>query len=439
MSKAIIDLPQVGESVTQGVIGKWLKSAGDTVEKYEPLVEVVTDKVNMEVPSPLSGTVIKLLVSEGDVVLMGSPILELDVPGDPPPSRSIESGSSLKGSFSDESIDRNAVARKFEFMDTVRSVGPTGSGEGGHGRPDVRQSIVDQSPYEISKGTDGISHLSPVVRDLAREHAIDIADVTGTGLNGRITKQDINRYIESLAIGGKSSRTIRDDQDILELSPIRKTIAERMERGSQIPTAWTMVEVDVEGLIACRDALKKEFRIKSGVSLTFLPFVIEATAKALREYPLLNGMWDGDRILLNKNVHIGFAVASPNGLIVPVIHHADSLSITDLAVQMFELVKNARVGKLRLENVQRGTFTVDNTGALGLVVSVPIINGDQAAILATEAIVRRPVVVGEEVRIRSIMNLSMTFDHRVCDGLDAAKFLARIKGILESINETTEI
>lgn len=440
MAKIMIELPHVGESITEGVIGKWLKSPGDSVDKYEPLLEVVTDKVNMEVPSPFSGIVVRLLVGEGDVVPMGALIAEMDVEGETPTK-------THRSDMSDapESITENSGERQFEFMDNVRSVGPTGSGEGGAGRPDAslkEHSELKNDSSDIDEFDRTASHarLSPVVKQLIREHRLDISSLIGTGSQGRITKMDVLQHIASSTEQSRNPMSSNLDQEVVTLNPVRKTMAERMERSSrEIPAAWTMVEVDVQGLANCREISKREFRRNSGVPLTYLPFVVQATSQALKEYSLLNGTWAGDHILLNKNIHIGIAVSSPHGLIVPVIHNADTMNITELAVRIYTLVKAAGLGKLQLDEVQGGTFTVDNTAALGLVASVPIINGSQAAILASEAIVKRPVVYEGSIQARYVMNLSLTFDHRVCDGADAGKFLARIKGILESITGETTV
>ena len=225
------------------------------------------------------------------------------------------------------------------------------------------------------------------------------------------------------------------------MTPLRKIIADNMTRSaSEIPSAWSMVEVDVSGLVACRDAHKNAFQQANGATLTYLPFVVKAAAEELREFPRLNSRWGGDRIFLKQRVNIGVAVATDNGLVVPVVHDADGLTVAGLASSVHDLAERARRGALKLEDVQNGTFTVNNTGALGSVVSYPIINYPQAAIMTTEAIMKRPVVMqGDAIAVRSMMNLALAFDHRICDGAEAGGFLASVKRRLEAITVDTAI
>jgi 2-oxoisovalerate dehydrogenase E2 component (dihydrolipoyl transacylase) len=452
-----IELPHVGESVTEGIIGRWLKLPGDRVEKYEPLLEVMTDKVNMEVPSPFSGVLTRTLVAEGDTVPMGAPIAEMEVEGGvaPPGAGSVE-----------------GRPQRFEFMDAVRSVGPTGSGEGGAGRPDaaqeaqaVSESVPDSTgspragpstarPDPVMSGAEGLGEgraagehrlLTPLVRRLAQEHGVDVSLIPGTGMGGRITKDDVLSYVASRGEAAGVVLTPQDGEESVALTSLRRTIAEHMARGArEVPTAWSMVEVDVTGLVACRESHKDAFQRQYGISLTYLPFAVQAVAGALGEQRLLNARWGGDRILLSRRVNIGVAVSTDDGLMVPVVHGADALSLTELAIRIHHLAEVARAGKLRLEDVQGGTFTINNTGALGSVVSVPIINHPQAAILTTEVIVKRPVVMsdklsGDTIAIRSMMNVGLSFDHRVCDGADAAAFLSAVKARLQAITVETAI
>ena len=418
----IIELPHVGESVTEGVISKWLKEPGEHVDRFEPLVEVMTDKVNMEVPSPHAGTLVRTLVAEGDTVPMGEPICEMDLDGEAEPGRSgpLESG---RGS---DRRQPHTPARSFEFVDSVRSVGPTGSGEGDRGRPDAAQE----------GGARARLRLSPLVQRLVRQHDVDVALVRATGRGGRITKADVLRHVEQ-----RSASVPEPDTTVLPLTALRRSVAAHMERAArEIPAAWSMVEADVTGLVACRDAHRERFGRDHGFSLTYLPFAVRAAALSLAENPLLNARWDATRVTLHERVHIGVAVATDGGLVVPVVHDAGRLGVEALAVRIHELVDAARGAKLALADVQGGTFTLDNTGALGSVLSVPIINHPQAAIMTTEAVVKRPVVIeGDVVVARSIMNLCLTFDHRVCDGADAGRFLAAVRSRLEAIDEATAL
>ena len=426
----IIELPHVGESVTEGVIAKWLKQPGERVEKYEPLVEVMTDKVNMEVPSPHAGTLLRTLVDEGDTVPMGEPICEMDVDGETETPARPEA---LEGR-ADASVP-HPPARSFEFVDSVRSVGPTGSGEGGRGRPDA---ALEAAAREAQR-------LSPLVQRLVRQHGIDVSQVRGTGLSGRVTKDDVLRYVEQHTrpneAQGVRSEAADGETSVLPLTPLRKAIAEHMARSTrEIPAAWSMVEVDATGLVACRDARREAFERAEGARLTYRPFAAHAIAQALLENPRLNARWDGDHVTLHHRVHLGIAVATGDGLIVPVVHDAGQLGVAALAVRIHQLAEAARAQTLKLADVQGGTFTVDNTGALGSVVSVPIINHPQAAIITTEAVVKRPVVAeGDAIVVRSMMNLCLTFDHRVCDGAEAARVLNGVKSRLEAIDERTTL
>ena len=424
MPTIIIELPQVGESVTEGVITKWLAQPGDKIRKFDPLVEVMTDKVTMEVPSPHTGTLTKTLVAEGDTIPMGQPIAEMDVEDAVASSTpQVPSPSTGEGEGEGETpaLDRTSLARSpaFEFVDSVRSVGPTGSGEGGQGRSDALQDAA------LAAKSGSAIRLSPIVKRLVEQHGIDPAKLTGTGVGGRVTKEDVLRLVEGPAI---------------LLTPLRKTIAAHMARSArEIPAAWTMIEVDVTGLVSYRAAHREAFQRDHGVPLTYLPFAAHVLALALAANPLMNGRWAEDRIALNDRVNLGIAVSTEGGLIVPVVHGAETLSVAEIAARTHRLVDAARTGSLKLEEVQGGTFTLDNTGALGSIVSVPIINYPQAAIVTIEAIVKRPVVEGDAIVVRSMMNVCMTFDHRVCDGADAGRFLAEVKAGLEAIGEDSEL
>ena len=422
----VIGLPQVGQSVTEGIISKWLKKPGDYVEKYDPLLEVMTDKVNMEVPSPHSGTLTKILVAEGDSVPMGSPIAEMETADDVQFDRT-----KLK-------IDHDS--RVGEFLDSVRSVGPTGSGEGGQGMATIPESAIFPSLKPSARkqaSRAGKTVVSPVVRRLLDKHNLDISKISGSGSGGRVTRDDVLAHLlsydgsEPLGSSGIAST---------KLTPMRKAIADHMTLSSrEIPVAWTMVEVDVSGMVDFRDAYKDSFIAQHDAPLTYLSLVGHAVAQTLRNHLKLNSRWGEDRIIQNPDIELGVAVSTVEGLIVPVVHGADKLSIIELALWIHHLAEAARLGSLRLDDVQGGTFTLNNTGALGSVVSFPIINHPQVAILTTEAVVRRPVVMGNDIKIRSIMNLCLAFDHRVCDGGDAAPFLNEIKDRLEAITEKTPL
>ena len=797
----IIELPQVGESVTEGVIGKWLVEPGQHVERYDPLVEVVTDKVSMEAPSPFTGVFVRALAEEGETVPMGQPICEMEVDGEDPsvvppeagrasarPHQPDPAASADPLSFEEEAPaedeptgdagrvggawampaanseqepplpggggDEEAAQPAFEFMDSVRSVGPTGSGEHGEGRPDALQDahVHIESAHEPAAPSvaepDRSYVISPLVARLSAQYGIDLSTIEGTGTGGRITSKDLleavsrmtsqteeasaeeepaagevqavapekaaeeaapeddaesaspvipapppvvpaeagtsqpvgsawaaheetaepaqeaeaepvaeedaaqpvadaeppspvipvqagtpggyqatyapaaheepeepaqaaeeawpvaEDVVEQEAEAAEAEQAAQDiadaeppspvipapppvvpaeagtsepvgdawaapeeseepahaaeeawpvaedvleqeaeaaaqptvedeppipvtlapppvvpaeagtsqpvgsawaaheeteepaqateaepvadeaapeeveeepateevdeveeeapedveeeeaveeaapaepaaaeDTSVMPLTPVRRIIAEHMARSSrEIPAAWSMVEVDVTRLVRTRDALKAAFEERHGISLTYLPFAASALAAVLREHPRLNARWDDGHITLNNRVNLAVAVSTEAGLMVPVLRDADTLSIAAIAAELRRLSDGARAGTLGIEDVQGGTFTLNNTGALGSVVSVPIINHPQAAIMTTEAIVKRPVVVeGDAIAVRSMMNLCITFDHRVCDGAEAAAFLSAVKARLEAIDENVDL
>ncbi len=405
------------------------------------MVEVITDKVTMEVPSPVNGTLVKILAGEGQVVPMGGPLAEIETTESIPDS---EQGAQTPG----EAVP--SAGTTGYLLSDVKPVGPTGGGP------------VEEQPASVARpGNNGALRVSPAVRRLARQHNIDLSFIAGTGIGGRITRDDVVGYVESAGVQTQAAAPVPSpgeaspkvapapekgktdgaaDEEYVSLTPVRRLIAEAMVRSvSQIPHAWSTVEVDVSGLVARRAAVRSDFEQRNGVDLTYLPFIIKVVAESLRGHPTLNATWGGDKIILKRRINLGIAVAAPTGLIVPVIHDADRLSIAGLALALRDLTQRARQNRLTLEDVQQGTFTLNNTGALGSTVSQPIINHPQAAILTTEAIQKRPVVVNDAIAIRSMMNICMSFDHRINDGAEASGFLQAVKGRLEAIGPDTAI
>ena len=468
-----IELPHVGESVVEGTIGKWLKQPGDRIERFEPLVEVVTDKVTMEVPSPVDGSLVKILAAEGETIPMGAPIAEVETANSPASQvaspaiqDSPETSSPPVTSAGTEPVEGEAAEAlatppigRIGYLNTAATmVGPTGGGAGDDTPPSpppervaaaLAESLAAQvaiaTPVVSTPTVDGRRRLSPAVRRLAREHDVDLSLVNGTGMGGRITRDDVLKHLETretapvtaveqaAPLTGPQPETTADEE-YLPLTPVRRMIAEAMVRSvSQIPHAWSMVEVDVTNLVAVRTAMRQAFRQREGVDLTYLPFVLQALVETLKDNPTFNAAWGGDKIILKKRLNVGLAVAAPNGLVVPVIHNADRLSLSGLAHAVADLAQRARDGKLTLEDVQGGTFTLNNTGALGSVVSQPIINYPQAAIMTTEAVQKRPVIINDAIAIRSMMNLCMSFDHRINDGAESSAFMQSMKRRLEAI------
>ena len=425
-----IELPQVGESVTEGVIGRWLKNVGDKVEKYDPLVEVITDKVNMELPSPVEGVLREIIANEGDTVPMGGLIADIETK---------ESENSPINSDTHSNLQEENIGTTGVLIKDAAPVGPTGSGG------PISQDKPQPDPSIKARPK---SRYSPAVLRLAEENNIDLEQVVGTGINGRITRKDVTAFIESkpntlesqTIVKETAASTPRQDQEKITLSPIRRMIAANMVKSATlIPQAWSEVAVDVTGMVLRRESIKESFMAKEGINITYLPFVVKAVAESLKKNPLLNSSWSEEGIILKKNINIGIAVAAPDGLVVPVIHNADLFSIAGLAGVMENLITKAKNGKLDLSEVQSGTFTLNNTGALGSVSSRPLVNHPQSAIMTTEAIVKRPIIAADAIAIRSMMNICLSFDHRVMDGAEASAFSMSVKNLLENINSETQI
>jgi 2-oxoisovalerate dehydrogenase E2 component (dihydrolipoyl transacylase) len=460
-----VTMPQLGESVTEGTIQQWLKQPGDPVERYESIAEVNTDKVNAEIPSPVAGTMGEHLVEVGAVVPVGEPICRIE---------GAESGA-------EEGL--TVAAEGAEPRDTVAAAPPPSVSRevaASSSRPAPAAPAASSPPEERAAvpagavtGRADSMHLTPAVRMLAREHAVDVTGITGSGLGGRVTKKDVLEFVQrrdaaARPAGGVAARraevgaapaaqaapvsaaapasvtppavpaaTGAAADAHLPLTPMRRAIAEHMSRSVQTsPHAWTMVEVDMTRVARVRAARREEFRARTGVDLTFLPFVAKAVIVALRQHPTLNATWTDEGVLLRRDINLGIAVALDDGLVVPVIRAADRLSMSGLAVAAQDLGDRARSNRLRLDDVEGGTFTLNNAGALGTVMSQAIINQPQAAILVMDAIVKRPIVVDDDaIAVRSMMNLCISFDHRINDGLPVARFLRTVKDTLESIED----
>lgn len=440
-------MPQLGESVTEGTISKWLVKVGDTVNKYDPLAEVSTDKVNAEVPSTVAGRVTEIVVAEGETVAIGTLILYIE-----------ETGAAGGGEPTASAPEQTSAPNVTQQAAPPAAV-PTTS----------VQADVKAAPSQPAQGGDKPRY-SPAVMQLAQQHGIDLTRVTGTGMGGRVTRKDVQAIIEaggqapaistdtaqtsdvaavqvtreaatpaSAAASSVEAAAAPGDQ-IIPISSVRRTIANRMVQSKhEAPHAWTMVEVDVTNLVNFRNQAKDEFKRKEGLNLTFLPFFIKAVVESLKEYPMMNSTWAGDKIIVKKNINISIAVATEDALYVPVIKDADQKSILGIAKSVDDLAARTRAGKLTMDDMSGGTFTVNNTGSFGSVQSMPIINSPQAAILSVEAIVKRPVVIDDMIAIRSMVNLCLSLDHRVLDGLICGRFLQSVKQRLESIGPNTKL
>ncbi|MFA9457310.1 dihydrolipoamide acetyltransferase family protein [Halalkalibacter sp. AB-rgal2] len=407
-------MPQLGESVTEGTISKWLVEPGQSVKKYDPIAEVLTDKVNAEIPSSYSGTIQELLVSEDETVEVGRVICVIEV----------DEGDAERESSESESSEAPKAIDSIDRIEDTKS---------------------QKRRY------------SPAVLRLASEHHIDLESLMGSGKGGRITRKDIQAVIDNGGVpksipvteqatvkprsGTNQRQVVTESGDVeVPLSSTRKAIAANLVQSKQdAPHAWMMVEADVTNLVSYRNQIKGEFKQKEGFNLTFLPFFIKAVVESLKEFPEVNAVWGGDKIIQKKDINISIAVATDDALYVPVIKNADEKSIKAIGREVNELANKVRTGSISGDNMQGGTFTVNNTGSFGSILSTPILNHSQAAILSVESIVKRPVVIesdaGDMIAIRSMVNLCLSLDHRVLDGLICGRFLARVKEILENTSK----
>ena len=414
MGLAQIKMPQLGESVTEGTVDHWLKHEGDFVKRDEPLVEVVTDKVNAEIPSPFEGKLVKISAGEGETVRVGAVIGQIEV----------------AGAGTAESATQPAAVAQTEVV------------------PEPAGGRAAATPPQPARGEDGNGErakLSPAVRKLAAEHGIDTGSLRGSGMGGRVTRDDVLAALESSppAAAVPAAPAARPSapappkvdgkrEELVKLSVMRRSIAEHMVRSlATSPHAWTLQEVDVTNLVRYREAEKESFKARHGASLTYMPFVVQIVCDVIKQYPWVNSTWTDDGVVLKRYINMGIAVSIPDGLIVPVLKDADQRGFTDLVRALNDLVERARTKQLKPEDVQGGTFTLNNTGSTGSVASQPIINQPQAAILTTESIVKRPVVINDAIAVRQMMNMCLSFDHRIIDGMMAGQFLGAVKKRLE--------
>ncbi len=416
----IVKMPQLGESVTEGTILKWMKEPGDPVKLDEPLCEIETEKVTAELPSPFEGTMGRILVPQGETVEVGTALCEV-----------IEAGQAradpATAGHGDTWLGGPMAIPPEESEAPVAPVAAAATAEGlaSRAKPDERGRFY-----------------SPAVMRLAREHAIDLGAVPGTGIGGRVTRRDVERFLAArpAAAGAPVSSppaVARPGEpfEVVTLSPTRKTIAEHLVRSNlDAPQAWTMVECDVTRLMALREREKDRFGRQEGVELTLLPYFTAAVCEALRAFPMLNARWEGAELRRYRAQNIAIAVATEYGLVTPVIHNAGDLSVSGLAKQIADLVQRAHARKLRVEDIEGGTFTVNNTGTFGSIASKPIVNTPQVGIVTLERVVKRAVVVeGDAIAVRAMVNVCLSFDHRALDGYEAGGFLADLKRRLEAM------
>lgn len=411
-----VTMPQLGETVVEGTILRWLKREGDLVQADEPLFEISTDKVDTEVPAVASGRLVKILVPEGATVRVGTELAIIE---------------------------------------------ETSAGTAAAAAPAPAEAAAPQAPAPPPAATGTRSQvISPLVRRLAAEHGVDLSQVAGTGAGGRITKNDVLAYVAGRGEAPPSApaaapaptpapaapavagppvtappppAAAEAEEEVLPVSHVRAKIAEHMRRSLDVSArAWTAVEVNMENVARLRERSKDAFRAREGFSLTYLPFVARAVTEALLAFPLVNSELREDRIVLKRYVNLGIAVSYDEGLIVPVLKGAHTMNLLGIARGINDLATRARAKELHPDEVHGGTFTITNPGSFGSLLSVPIINQPQTAILSTDAVEKRPVVIDDAIAIRHMMYLSMSWDHRLIDGALATRFLVRVKRNLET-------
>jgi pyruvate dehydrogenase E2 component (dihydrolipoamide acetyltransferase) len=456
-----IQMPQLGETIIEGTILKWLKAEGDTIERDEPLFEISTDKVDTEVPSPVSGTVTKILVEEGTTVPVGTELAQIDAEGASAGDAGDDAGS---GADAGDAGSGASAGGDSADAEADSDGGQASDGSAGGAEPPAASPVpaaataaaaaAAASTASLPDRGERSQILSPLVRKMASEHAIDLSQVRGTGTGGRITKHDVQAVIESGGTGASGAAapavsaapgttptfsavpapaSAGTGEEIVPMSKVRKLIAEHMHTSLQVSArAWNMVEVNFEHVVRVRERAKEAFKEREGISLTYTTFVARAVTDALLAFPHVNAELRGEDIVLKHFVNLGIAVSYDEGLIVPVVKGADTLNLVGLQRAITDLATRARSHKLKPDEISGGTFSITNPGPYGSMLSVPIIAQPQTAILAFDAIEKRPVVIDDAIAIRHMAYVSMSWDHRAIDGALAAQFLARVKENLET-------
>lgn len=436
-------MPELGESVHEGTVSRWLKKVGDFVKEDEPVVEIMTDKVNTELPSPASGILVKILINEGEPVEVFHAMGVIDDEGD---------GSAATSG--DTAHETTVAVVKGDKLEAVTPQGGTTS--------DVTAPAAQAAPAPKREPSERRWY-SPVVRSMAKAHNVSedqLDGIAGSGEHGRVTKRDLEAYL-----GGKGvtptmqaptpkaapaekpkleekpapATVAGPDQEVVTLTGLRKMIADHMVKSSQVPTVTTVTEVDVTNMVKFRTQNKDTFAEQFGVKLTYTPFFIKAICDAVAEYPLINAAFMPDgKVVMNKVVHMGVAVSlgpkGDQGLIVPVIKDCSKKGLIEIAKELESIAAKARSNSLAVDDVQGGTITLTNPGSYGAILGTPMINAPQAAILGTYTIKKQPMIIDDMIAVRSVMNLVLTYDHRIIDGGVAGRFLLSLKQKLEAFD-----
>jgi pyruvate/2-oxoglutarate dehydrogenase complex dihydrolipoamide acyltransferase (E2) component len=501
-----VKMPRLGESVAEGTIGAWIKQEGDYVERDEALAEIITDKINAELPSPVAGRLLKILVNVDETVLVGTDIALIeesaDVGGRGQVHAPTEGG---EGSYVGGRGQAHAPTEGGEGSYVGgRGQVPTEGGKSGDGmesgdgssRDDATPAVepvlgsnvtsvrgpfpaatpkleqqqngayTNNSPKNGSslKTEEERQRISPLARRLAREHGINLNEIAGTGAGGRVRKEDILAYVAQRQVVTVSQPVAGPpptipatsqpthiptlpfvstlDEEVIIPSRMRLAIAEHMVRSKRTsPHATTVVEVDMTNIAKWLEKNKEDFKRREGYSMSFVPFVMKAVCEGIRKFPIINSTWTEDnRIIIKKRIHLGMAVATDTGLVVPTIYDTDQYTLAGLARQVNIIAQKARSNKLTIQDMQNSTFVVNNPGVFGTIISMPIINQPHAGILSMDAVVKRPVVIEDDaIAVRSMMYLCFSFDHRILDGAGAGGFLQAVRTKLQSYSREIDV
>ncbi|TMF94969.1 MAG: 2-oxo acid dehydrogenase subunit E2 [Chloroflexi bacterium] len=451
-------MPQLGESVHEGTISRWLVKPGDKIVEFEPMLEVDTDKVNAEVPAPVSGILREILAKEGETVQAGAEIAVVETgDGQTPPPAPADAAPSPAPAREGRGEGRQTPSPAPAAAAPSPAPAKEGRGEGRQ-TPSPAPAAATPSPAPAGEGRgEGRGpeqpaephRYSPGVQMAASELKVDLSRVTGTGIGGRVTKKDVQDFAAKAkaapsppapATAPPAAVTRGDADEVVQLTRVRRLIAENMTRAKQtIPHAWQTQEADMSGVVANRNASKAAFQKQEGFSLTYLPYVMAAALSALRENPHVNATFNETELIVHRDINLGISVGMEDTLLVPVIRRADGLSIAGLARAVNDLATRARSKQLKADELAGATFTVNNSGTFGTLFSYSVINPGQAGILTMEAIVERPVAVNGLIGIKPMMYLCFSFDHRVLDGLQAARFLTACRKWLEAVSLETPV
>ena len=426
-------MPQMGESIAEGTIVRWIKKVGDAVDRDEPLFEISTDKVDAEIPSPAAGVLTDIKVKEGETVPVNSVVAVIGADGEKPSAQPAQAQPAAAAPTAATSVDRSTPM-------PAAAVGQPETAPA-DAAPAAAGGVLSKEELRRQKS-------SPLVRRIARDHDVDIRQIQGTGISGRVTKRDILGYLESgapkQAPAPSSARPLPtpgpayrpgERVEIVPMSVMRKKIAEHMVLSAHTsPHVYSVYEVNFGRVSALRDKRKGEYEA-AGAKLTFTAFIAKAIIDALRQFPIVNASVDGDNIVYKKDINLGIAVALDNGLIVPVIRNADEKNLLGLSRAINDLAARARSKKLNPEEVQGGTFTITNPGIFGALYGLPLINQPQVAILGVGGIEKRAVVIDDAIAIRPVCHITLGYDHRLVDGADAGRFLSFVKERLENFEE----